>query len=220
MAEAAGASKGLIRPLVEVGLAAAMMVVFALMADRGPSWSLVSLACLVCVAVAVQDGTSRASSPAALLGFARPSPKVLACTAAGFLVGAGGAIAYRTHLGLGPLPAAGLEPFVAVACLIGATEELLYRGYVQGRLAVLGWPAAVVLAALAHTAYKAALFAAPAATGEIDFAFISVWTFVGGIVFGMLRQGSGSVLPPVAAHAAFDLLVYGAAAQAQWWVWT
>jgi hypothetical protein len=39
------------------------------------------------------------------------------------------------------------------------------------------------------------------------------------VIFGLLRQVSGSVAPSMVAHAAFDLLVYGALARAPWWVW-
>jgi membrane protease YdiL (CAAX protease family) len=45
------------------------------------------------------------------------------------------------------------------------------------------------------------------------------WTFVGGVVLGLLRQISDSVVPPIVAHAVFDLLVYGALVRAPWWVW-
>ena len=40
-----------------------------------------------------------------------------------------------------------------------------------------------------------------------------------GMVLGLGRQFSGSVAPPMSAHAAFDLVVYGALAHAPWQAW-
>jgi membrane protease YdiL (CAAX protease family) len=54
----------------------------------------------------------------------------------------------------------------------------------------------------------------------INYPFVALWTFVGGITFGLIRELSSSVIPPILAHAMFDLLVYGAVARAPWWVWT
>jgi membrane protease YdiL (CAAX protease family) len=45
------------------------------------------------------------------------------------------------------------------------------------------------------------------------------WTFLGGLFFGTLRQVARNVAPALAAHAVFDVIVYGALAQAPWWVW-
>ncbi|MEA3367740.1 MAG: hypothetical protein U9R68_06475, partial [Planctomycetota bacterium] len=79
--------------------------------------------------------------------------------------------------------------------------------------------AAVVLAAGAHTAYKAALFVWPPAGIEIDYGFLILWTLAGGVAFGALRAWAGTVWPAVAAHVAFDIVAYGDAAEAPWWVW-
>jgi len=79
---------------------------------------------------------------------------------------------------------------------------------------------AVVLAAAAHTAYKTALFAFPPEGVAIDLGFLAVWTLIGGVVFGVLRALSGSVLPPLAAHVGFDIIVYGGNVEAPWWVWS
>ena len=109
--------------------------------------------------------------------------------------------------------------FVIVACLIGATEELIFRGWLLGKARTFGWPTAVVIAAVAHTAYKTALFAWPAIPDAVDLAGISQLTVAGGIVLGLLRAFSGSVLPSLVAHAVFDFVVYRHVAHAPWWVW-
>jgi membrane protease YdiL (CAAX protease family) len=217
MAEAAARpARG--RPAAEAGAASAGLVLFALTAHSGLPWVLAGAGGLVVAAVAIGRSLRAADSPAEMLGFARFSPKVIAFAAAGFLFGGGLGVLYRAAWRLDALPA-GLEAFVVVACLVGAAEELVYRGYVQGRLRVLGGPAAICLAAVAHTAYKSALFVLPASPVEINYAFLAIWTLAGGIAFGLLREFSRSILPPAAAHAAFDLVVYGALAQAPWWVW-
>ena len=117
------------------------------------------------------------------------------------------------------LPGAALQPFALAACGIGAAEEVLYRGWMQGRLRVLGRPAAVLIAAAAHTAYKTALFALPPSPVRVDFLSLVAFTFTVGALVGLSRELSRSIYPAVAAHVAFDLMVYGAAAQAPWWVW-
>jgi hypothetical protein len=75
------------------------------------------------------------------------------------------------------------------------------------------------LAAGAHTAYKTALFVWPPGYMEVDYGFLVTWTLVGGAAFGALRAACGTVWPAVAAHMAFDLVAYGDAAEAPWWVW-
>ena len=210
---------GIFRHAAEAAVASAGLVLFALAVHARLPWTLLSAGGLVVAAVAIGRALAGEPSARALLGLARLSPRVLALIAAGLVVGGGMAATYRVYMGMAALPLGGLEAFVLVACLIGAAEEVVYRGYVQGSLAGLGWPAAVGLAAVAHAAYKTALFAFPAGAAEINYPFLAVWTVLGGTVFGLLRQFSGSVLAPVAAHAAFDLVVYGAVAQAPWWVW-
>ena len=86
---------------------------------------------------------------------------------------------------------------------------------------VFGWPAAVAAASLAHGMYKAALFAWPGGSQGIDLACLGVGLGAAamGIVPGLLRELSGSVVPSILAHSVFDLMVYGAVARAPWWVW-
>lgn len=98
----------------------------------------------------------------------------------------------------------------------------LYRGWLLGRIRRLGWPAAIVIAALAHTAYKTALFVWPLEGASADLASIgsiALQTFAGGLVLGSLRAWSGSLLPALLADAAFDFVVYRALSAAPWWVW-
>jgi membrane protease YdiL (CAAX protease family) len=207
------------RPVIEALGVAGGMVIFAAFSHRGLPWILVSATGLLGATISLERSLRRAPRVAALLGLEGFSGKTARFAAVGGALGAGAGLLHRRGLGLPLLPAGGLEIFAAMACLIGATEELVYRGWLQGRLRTLGWPVAVVAAAAAHAAYKSALFAWPPGPAQIDCAAIAGWTFVGGVVLGLLRQLSGSVVPAMVAHAAFDLLVYGALAHAPWWVW-
>jgi len=207
------------RPVVDAAGAAAGMCLFALLVHSEWPWNLASAAGLILAADAVWHSFQTEGAPGIAIGLSPLCRKVALWLVPGCLLGMALGVLFRVVSGTGALPA-GVGQFVLVAAAIGAVEELVFRGFVQGRLRQLGWPAAVVLAAAAHTAYKSALFAAPPAGVEIDHVFLAVWTLIGGVAFGLLRQGSGSVLPPVAAHVAFDVVVYGELAQAPWWVWS
>jgi membrane protease YdiL (CAAX protease family) len=112
-----------------------------------------------------------------------------------------------------------LGTFALVAPVIGAAEEIIYRGYVQGRLSQWGMTTAAGGAALAHTCYKCALFALPPRAAETDFLLLAGWTFLAGLLAGALRELAGSVGPSIAAHSVFDVVVYGELSEAPWWVW-
>jgi len=195
------------------------MALFALFAHREPPWIVVSAGGLLAAAALIGFSLSGTRWPPPWL--ASPGRRVVSLALAGLAVGVIGGVLQRHRLG--PLPglAGGLHPFVALACLIGATEELVYRGWMLERLAALGWPAAVTFSAVAHGAYKTALFALPPAAheGPFSLARIALWTVVGGLMLGWLRVRSQSVWPAVLAHAAFDAVVYSAFAAPPWWVW-
>ena len=127
-------------------------------------------------------------------------------------------ILFRFHGDLSLFPRS-VGGFVIAAVAIGATEEILFRGYIQGRLQGLGWYLAPMLAAAAHTLYKVALFASPPPGIVVDYPLLAIGTLLAGIVFAGLREWSGSVLPPLAGHVLFDIIVYGGMAHAPWWVW-
>lgn len=107
-----------------------------------------------------------------------------------------------------------------VAPLVGAFEELIFRGYIQGHLHPIGRSFAVVYASTVHTAYKLLVILTLSIPLHFDFFFLVFWTFAGGILFGILRELSGSTLPPMIAHASFDVILYGGFATIPVWVWT
>jgi membrane protease YdiL (CAAX protease family) len=149
----------------------------------------------------------------------RPSRTALASfSAAGIVLGASAGAMHRWSLGL-PIWTGAIEPFVALACAIGAIEELVYRGWLWDRAAVFGHSTALIIAAVAHTSYKTALFVWPGPDAAPDLVLIAAATFGGGIVLGLLRGWSESVVPAAVAHAAFDFVVYRGVSDAPWWVW-
>ena len=207
------------RGLAEGGTAAAGLCVFALFIHAGPPLVLLSVAGLVAAALAVCRSLGRESPRAAVFGLSRPSRTAVVLTVVGCVLGLALGAVYRWHSGWRPFPGA-LGGFAPVAALIGGTEEVVYRGYVQGRARRLGALPAAVISALCHTSYKCALFALPASSTETDLGFLAAWTFLGGLLFGILRELAGNVSAPLAAHACFDIVVYGELARAPWWVWS
>lgn len=199
-------------------LASAGMVLFALFAHTAlPTFSL-ALGGLTLTALAMA-GTLRSSEPLAeIFGVTGLSRRVLAWSMTVLVGTAALSALFRNSAGRPPLPV-NLEWFLFPAAAIGATEELLFRGYVQGRLDSLGWPAAVLLAAGAHTGYKVALFVFPPEGLAIQYGTLAFWTFATGAILGFTRHRSRSVLPAVAGHVLFDILVYGDWTEAPWWVW-
>ena len=111
---------------------------------------------------------------------------------------------YNDHMEL--LLSTGLIPALSIAVAGPLAEELMFRGVIQTRLeqAMPVW-AAVVL--------QAVLFGVTHGT-PVQMAY----AFLMGLVFGLLRSRTGSILPGFAAHAAFNAMndplgLFGGAAE-------
>jgi membrane protease YdiL (CAAX protease family) len=124
---------------------------------------------------------------------------------------------HRFELSLVPK---GLTRVAMVAPLIGSAEELVFRGYMQGLIRPLGRVFSIVFAAAAHTGYKVLVILTFSGPLQFDYSFLVFWTIVGGLLFGTLRELSGSTFPAVIAHAVFDILLYGGMATTPLWVWS
>ena len=107
-----------------------------------------------------------------------------------------------------------------IAPLVGVVEELIFRGYIQGHVRPIGRAFSVVYASTVHTSYKLLVILTLSVPLQFDFFFLVFWTFVGGLLFGTLRELSGSTIPPAIAHAVFDVVLYGGLATIPVWVWT
>ena len=118
-----------------------------------------------------------------------------------------------------PLLPTAVTSFIFIGALVGLTEELVFRGYMQSRLAVINHPMAVFFAALAHSLYKISLFLSPAALPRQDILHFFLWTLIASIIVGLLKQASKSIVPAIIAHIVFDTIVYAEMSHAPWWVW-
>jgi membrane protease YdiL (CAAX protease family) len=128
------------------------------------------------------------------------------------------AVLYRWHLDLTLLPKY-IFDFSLVAALIGSLEELAFRGYIQESARSVNGPFSILLGAVSHTGYKCCLFLAPVITGNVEFGFLAFWTFTAGLIYGIVRHFSKSIIPSLIAHALFDIIVYAEYTSAPWWVW-
>jgi membrane protease YdiL (CAAX protease family) len=142
---------------------------------------------------------------------------VLYCFA-GILAGILFSTLYRWHLGMTLFPQS-FHLFVLIAALIGATEELVFRGFIQDHVKKINTPFSILFGTLSHTAYKCCLFLSPMASAGTDIRFLAFWTLIAGILAGTIKHFSKSILPPVIAHSLFDILVYAGFVNAPWWVW-
>jgi membrane protease YdiL (CAAX protease family) len=137
----------------------------------------------------------------------------------GILLGMLISLIYRWHLNL-PLFPTMITPFAFVAALIGATEELFFRGYIQGKLRNINPLISIIAASIAHMFYKIFLFLSPYSNvHHVDLLFLAVYTFGVGLAFGWMKDYSRSVIPAIVAHSLFDVWVYGEFYNAPWWVW-
>ncbi len=135
----------------------------------------------------------------------------------GLLLGSIIAIFYRWYLGISLFPTI-IHGFVFIAALIGATEELVFRGFIQEYVRKTNGPYSVLFSTVSHTGYKCCLFLAPVITPEIDIGFLALWTFIAGLIFGSIRFVTKSIVPTLVGHAIFDILVYAEFVKAPWWV--
>ena len=142
---------------------------------------------------------------------------VLYCFA-GILAGILFSTLYRWHLGITLFPDS-FHLFVLVAALIGATEELIFRGFIQDHVKNINVPSSILFGTISHTGYKCCLFLSPMAAGGIDIRFLAIWTLIAGILLGTIKHFSKSILPPIIAHSLFDILVYAGFVNSPWWVW-
>lgn len=136
----------------------------------------------------------------------------------GLQMGLVGAMYYRGSFGMPVLPAT-IKSFAFVAVCIGITEELVFRGYIQGMVSKVHPGFAIVFAAFAHATYKACLFISPAANYHYSVTLFYTWSLGAFILMGTLRYYSKSIVPAIIVHALFDLLVYAENINAPWWVW-
>jgi membrane protease YdiL (CAAX protease family) len=182
-------------------------------------WRLVSFFALLVPTVIFAGDLRTFNDLKAITGGTIFKKKTLLYILSGIFLGILWTFLYRWHLDIRLLPET-FFLFSLLAALIGSTEELVFRGFIQ-EYAKKGFNGlfSVFFGSLAHTGYKCALFLAPILTNHVDIGFLAFWTFAAGLISGALKHFSKSIWPSVAAHAVFDILVYAEYASAPWWVW-
>ena len=125
---------------------------------------------------------------------------------------------YKRVAGL-PLVQGLLTLSALVAPAIGMTEEIVFRGFIQGaagkKSALLG----ITIAAASHSVYKLLVIASFPVSLNINLYYLVGFTFAGGLLFGWLRWKAINIIPAMLAHAIFDILIYGHLHALPVWVW-
>jgi membrane protease YdiL (CAAX protease family) len=137
----------------------------------------------------------------------------------GFITGIGLAGLYRIRIGLSFFPVT-LTTVAIISPLIGITEELIFRGYIQGRMKVFGIFISIFVAAAGHALYKYLVLKSLQMDIGTDFVWMILVTFTMGLILGAAREYSGSVMPAVVWHATFDIIFYGDFQNIPVWVWS
>lgn len=199
----------------------AAMVVFALTAHHEPWFPARLIALSVAGGVLMLSLTITDDLRRTIFGEPRKpyqSVQIVAVVA----LGVAAAVGYRELLQTTLVPRS-LHWFAAFAMMVGATEELVWRGWMQGNLMEsMSWKYAVAITAASHAAYKTALFSFPPADVAMRpvhaLLLMTALTFSFGSLLGVFRCYQGTIGGPVVFHVVFDLLVYGDYAQVPWWV--
>jgi membrane protease YdiL (CAAX protease family) len=206
------------KTLAEATLCSFAMMVFSFFIHFEFPLKLISLSALVLTAYLlshqVQELPGLWSKTCESVTFMVPFLFSLTGIVTGFLIG----LLYRWYLGISLLPDS-LHYFVIIAAMIGAVEELIFRGFLQEQVKSINGPFSVLFSTISHTGYKCCLFLSPAAAAGIDIPHLALWTFLFGLLFGTIRHLSKSILPSILAHVLFDILVYAEFVKAPWWVW-
>lgn len=204
--------------LIEALLCSLGLIVFSFFIQDNYPWRLVSFLGLIGSAYIISRKIRSLTDLKKITGAISFSGNTLIYTIIGIAIGTALTLLYRWHLGIEFLPHS-FHGFTIVAALIGCMEEFVFRGFLQESTKRSIGPYSVIFSALAHTGYKCCLFLNPAVSSNIDISFLAIWTLLAGLIFGIIRHLSKSLLPSAAAHMFFDILVYAEFVSAPWWVW-
>jgi membrane protease YdiL (CAAX protease family) len=200
------------RPLVNVVIGTMLLVLFSYFIHDVFPLRIIAFVALISMALLI--GLDRGENK--ILGtiqHPRTLPFVILISISGALL----VVYYLRAEASMPIIPTSLGWFAILAAVIGGTEELVFRGWLQsqfsGRWAWMG----ILFAAFAHAAYKAALFLSPQIMYDLNTSGLFRMTFLAGLFLGAVRFYTGSVWPALLAHAIFDLFVYADSPQT-WWV--
>jgi membrane protease YdiL (CAAX protease family) len=214
-----GTNQGKNNALFSAILTIGGMCIFGLFIHEVSCWRFVSFMGLAMVAVAISLSVWDIHSLLAVLGLVSMTRKVACYSLVGIAFGLLLGLVYNLVKADTLLPPS-LTKFALIAPLIGIMEELVFRGFVQLKLAPTGAMASVLVAASGHTLYKYLVIKTVPVDLDTFMPSLVLLTFLVGVVFGIMKEASGSVLPPALAHALFDIIVYGGAILAPVWIWS
>jgi len=194
------------------------MCIFGMFIHAESRWRIIAFAGLAISAAVIGTTVRDIKSLLAVLGIEAIGRKVIYYSLAGIILGILLGLFYNFLRSDSLLPST-LTKFALIAPLIGITEEMVYRGFVQSKSASSGALVSVLIAASGHTLYKYLVIKTVPVDLDIQIPSLVIMTFLVGVVFGMMREGSRSIVPPALAHGLFDILVYGGASLAPVWIW-
>jgi len=192
--------------------------VFAVFIQEESYLRFVAFGGLLLASLVISTIIVKAESPLDIFGLDRFNKRILLFCIAGIFIGMIPAFCGRYSYDLPDFPAS-LTIIALVSPLIGITEELFFRGYIQGRLRIIGVVGSVSVASAAHAVYKLLVLWSVNDLVEVNFLALVGLTFGFGLIAGLLRAGSRSVFPALVAHASFDILMYGDFTSMPVWVW-
>lgn len=195
------------------------IIIFAVFSHRKILPFILSFVGLLIAGIIINRNIRTIKDLKCLLGFNKMSAATFFYLFVAIVFGILIAVVYRNHQHNFILPGR-LTYFAILAMLIGSTEELVFRGFIQSHTRNISVIFSVIFATIAHTAYKCSFFLAHQSGYEMDIMFLMKWTILGGIVFGIIKEYSNNIIPPLAGHAVFDLLVYGDSIDVPWWIWS
>ena len=195
------------------------IIIFAVFSHGKILPFIISFAGLITAGIIINRNIRTIRDFKSLFGFNKMSGAVIVYLFIAIVFGILIAVVYRNHQHNFILPGR-LTYFAIPAMLIGSTEELVFRGFIQSHTRHISVIFSVIFATVAHAAYKCSFFLVHQSGYEMDIMFLMKWTILGGIVFGIIKEYSNNIVPPLAGHAVFDLLVYGDSIDTPWWIWS
>ena len=179
---------------------------------------IIAMGGLILASSVISRAIIKSDSLLSVFGLDHWNKKIIIYCSIGIFIGIILALVSRYVYKLSFIP--GTLTFVAFASpLIGMTEELIFRGYMQGRLRKIHIISSIYIAAASHTLYKFLVLRSLPDGIRIHFFALITLTFGVGILLGYLRELSGNALPAMIMHATFDIVLYGDFTEMPEWVW-
>ena len=211
-------SNNRIRYVIETTSVLTGICIFALFIHGRPAQRMIAMAALSVAAIVISLSLSDFQSLLKHLGLFGFSKKIVVYSFIGLGLGILMALRCRSISNIALLPQT-LTVIAIIAPMIGITEELLFRGFLQGKLSRINIYAAILVSTFGHTLYKYLVLRSLPIDIGIDFFSLVVLTFIAGLMCGVLRVLSKSIIPACVTHAIFDILVYGGLSTWPVWVW-